>query len=55
MVLKNLKLKYLDERPITAEERRLNDAWGIDGRDGEMSERRKIADEKKEATQVYFS
>ena len=47
MVLLNQKLKYLDDRPVTVEERRLNDAWGREGKDGELAERRKIGDEKK--------
>ena len=47
MVLKNLKLKYLDERPVTVEERRLTTAWGNEGKDGELAERKKIGDEKK--------
>lgn len=39
MVHGNQKLKFLDERPITAEERRLNDAWGREGKEGEAKER----------------
>ena len=35
MVLKNQKLKFLDEKPVNIEERRLNNAWGLNGRDGE--------------------
>jgi hypothetical protein len=47
MVFNNQKLKFLDERPVTAEERRINDAWGRDGREGENEERKKIGEEKK--------
>jgi hypothetical protein len=39
----NGSLKYLDERPVTDEERRLVTAWARDGRDGEIEERRRIA------------
>lgn len=50
MVLSIRLLKFLDERPVTSEERRLNDAWGASGKDGENEERRKIAQEKKQET-----
>ena len=50
MVLNLRKLKFLDERPVNTEERRLNDAWGKDGKDGETEERKKIAQEKKQDT-----
>lgn len=50
MVLHIRKLKFLDERPVTSEERRLNDAWGKEGKDGENEERKKIALEKKQET-----
>jgi len=42
----NPKLKYLDDRPITLEERRLVEAWIKNGRDGEIAERKKIGEEK---------
>ena len=42
----------MDERPVNHEERRLNDAWGLGGKDAEMEERRKIGIEKKEETKV---
>ena len=42
MVLKNPKLKFLDEKPVNAEERRLTTAWGLNGKDGENLERKKI-------------
>ena len=44
----------MDEKPVTVEERRLNNAWGADGRDGENLERKKINDEKKEETEVII-
>lgn len=42
----NANLKYLDERPITVEERRLIEAWIRNGKDGELEERKKIGEEK---------
>lgn len=54
MVFNNQKLKFLDERPVTSEERRLNDAWGREGREGENEERKKINEEKKQETQRYL-
>lgn len=42
----NPNLKYLDERTVTLEERRLVAAWIKDGRDGEIAERKKIGEEK---------
>lgn len=44
----------MDERPVNHEERRLNDAWGLGGKDAEMEERRKIGIEKKEETKRYL-
>jgi hypothetical protein len=38
----NGSLKYLDERPVTYEERKLVTAWAKDGKEGEMEERRRI-------------
>jgi len=39
-------LKYLDDRPVFPNERRVSEAWIRDGREGEMSEREAIMKER---------
>lgn len=47
MILHLPSLKYLDERPVFQEERRVVEAWGRGGEEAEASERAAIRDEKK--------
>lgn len=42
MILHNQKLNYLDERPITAEDRRLAEAWKKGGLNAEREERKNM-------------
>eukprot|EP00494_Astrolonche_serrata_P023832 UN24090 len=46
MICKCKNLKYLDDRPVFDDERRLAEAWLKNGREGERIERAKIKDEK---------
>lgn len=39
-------LMFLDDRPVTADERRVSEAWIKGGRDGEASEREAIMKER---------
>lgn len=42
------ELRYLDDSPVSAEDRRIYEAWKVGGKDAELEERRKISDEKEE-------
>ncbi|KAL4434994.1 hypothetical protein ABPG74_017750 [Tetrahymena malaccensis] len=47
-------LKYLDDRPVFINERRVAEAWIKDGRDGEMNERNAIIRERDSRNQKTF-
>jgi hypothetical protein len=47
MIAKNTELKYLDERPISIEEKRLVLSWVRGGKEAEKEERNLMAEEKK--------
>nr|CCC95919.1 unnamed protein product [Trypanosoma congolense IL3000] len=47
MILHLPQLKYLDERPVFSEERRIVEAWGSGGEEAEGREREAIREEKK--------
>lgn len=48
-------LLFLDDKPVTTDERRIAEAWIRDGRDGEMSEREKLIKERDERNAKYFN
>lgn len=44
---------YLDDRPVTAEEKQLNEVWQEGGRGAELKLRAELRDTKKEAYRQY--
>ena len=42
------ELRYLDDSPVSAEDRRIYEAWSKGGKEAELEERRKISDEKEQ-------
>ena len=48
-------MKYLDDRPVTIEERRTSEAWKKGGKEAEQLEREKLMFEKKEKNQIYLN
>ncbi|EGR30307.1 leucine rich repeat protein [Ichthyophthirius multifiliis] len=48
------QLKYLDDRPVFIDERRLCEAWVREGKDGEMTERRNILKERDQKNERNF-
>ena len=49
-----LKLKFLDERPVTSNERRLCEAWAKGGTELEDVEKSKLFDEREAANRKNF-
>jgi dynein assembly factor 1 len=54
MIAKNNELKYLDERPVSNEEKRLVLAWVKGGKEAEKEERNLMAEEKKKSNKVIL-
>ena len=48
------KLKYLDDRPVFIDERRISEAWLKDGKDGERNERISMLKERDEKNEKIF-
>jgi dynein assembly factor 1, axonemal len=53
LILKIDTLKYIDDRPVTDEEKRRTIAWGVGGKEAELEEKKKIEDEKREFHKEY--